>query len=253
VYSRIDRIKNSFNKNLSYGGEKYPTIDEFFYGTKTPTEQKYAVTSWMTKPTSWLSDWQRQKVGYSSFKGEDQMFQDLNALDARTQAFIEQNKVYPGSNWADAIDKWQQNQARDIASQYGKQGLSALKLEQADPYVRLRSFGFGAQNDTMQNVYKMVDYTQTQLTKAGLSPSGYSDYATSLKLWVYNYIAKQESADPAFGDLMQRLEFSTSPLGGAQSNPTGVPLWEAIFYGNYNPSFIPQSLIDAAPRGSGVT
>ena len=75
----------------------------------------------------------------------------------------------------------------------------------------------------------------------------------ALKLWIYDYIKQQEQADPDFERLMTKLSYSTSPLQGAPSNPTGVPLWEAIFFGNFNPSY-ETTIIDAyGNRARGAT
>lgn len=235
VYDQINQIKRQYDSpHNNNDGQDYPGIDEFFFDTKTHHEKNMAVTSWTTKPLSWLSPFQRRTVGYTDFKGEDKMFGQINDMYTAMWDYIDKNDISTSSTEYDNIKAWHDRQARQIADNYGAEGKFAYKLESASPYVRLQYQGYGANNTTMQNVYWMVQQSQSRLTKAGVSPTGYSEYAIALKNWVYDYIAKQEDQDPAFLRLMQKLSLSTTPLGGNTNHPMGAPLWEAIFYGNFN-------------------
>jgi hypothetical protein len=60
------------------------------------------------------------------------------------------------------------------------------------------------------------------------------------KTWFYNRISSLAASDPAFASMMEDLSFSIPAKGDTQR--LGVPLWEAVFFGNFNTDYIPPEL-----------
>lgn len=248
IYDQIAKIKEQYDAP-SLGGESYPSPDEFFYGSKDSQAQELAQLNWTTKPVSWLSSFQRRTVGYKDFAGEDEMFAQADAIKTQLAEAIDVGKVSPGSKQYDALQTWAQKAQLQIGHQYGAKGEEAMQLNLQDPYQRLRAQGYGSGNESMQTVYTMVDQVQQLLESKGLSAGGYSTDAIGLKQWVYGYIVNQENSDPQFKHLMTKLHLSQTPLPSGM-RATGAPFWESVFFGNYNPAYIPNDLINSVPNGA---
>lgn len=248
VYNKIDDIKKQY-EGLKHGGLQAPSVDEFFYNSKSPLAQKYAQVHWTTQPRAWLSPFQRETAGYTTFQGEDEMWQKAQAVRDGANYAIDQGNYTPGSSAYESVIKWRDKNLTAVAAQYGPEGAAAMAADVADPYVRLQQTGFGAHNDNMQTLYGMVQYAHDQIDQAGYSASGYGAAAIQMKQWIYGYIANAETQDPTFKRLMETLSYSMKPDSNG-IHPTGAPLYEAMFFGNFNPAYIPQAFIQDTPTGS---
>src|SRR5206468_892149 len=126
----------------------FPSIDAFFYGSKPTSAQGLAKLNWTTKPVSWLSDFQRNTVGYTPFTGEDKMWKDIqNIRDSYAPALA---NLSPSSTAYQDLKNARDLTIQTIGSQYGQQGVDAVTLDLADPYKRLQSNGFGKNNQSFQ-------------------------------------------------------------------------------------------------------
>lgn len=240
-YEQISEIKqNRAYQNPRYGKHDLPSIEEFFFNSKTKREQKYAITGWTTKPLSWLTPWEREQVGYPDFEGSDNLSKELQAQDDAFYDFVRKNDIHPSSNWYEDVVAWSESKKLEIANKYGEAGVEFLRLEEADPYLRLKATGWGEGNETWQQVYKARDLITRRLDAAEVGDG--SEYGVALKLWLYDYINRKLKEDPVFREQMEHLSNSTSPLAGTEIHPTGVYLWEAIFFSNYNPAYISPDL-----------
>jgi hypothetical protein len=251
IYAQITSIKNKYN-NLSRNGVKYPSVDEFFFGSKTPQERKYALANWATKPISWLSDWQREKLGYKSFKNEDAFWAEINAAKFRTSSIIQYNAISPASSQYDALQTQSDNEQAGIAARYGPDAVAALSLESAAPMLRLQTTGFGADNANWQAAINTASYITRSLEGDGLSARSYSQAAIQQKIGFEQWIQTQEIADPEFKALMTQLSFAIPAADSPGGQRTGVPLYEAIFFGQFSKQFIPTGLLSVYVQGTGA-
>lgn len=248
IYQQIDAIRAKYS-TVKVDGKVVP-IDKFFYGAQSPLQRTYTVTHWQTEPLSWLTPFQRETAGYTNFTGEDQMWSQVQNIRTLVANSIDAQQLTSSSTAYQALIKWRDNQLVNIGNQYGTAGAAAISMETASPYVRLQTQGYGAGNSSMQTLYSMVQTAQDTLSTSGSSPGGYSGQALQLKSWVYGYIYQQEQNDPQFASLMQGLSFSQKPDASTGLHPTGVPLYESIFFGNFNKAFIPPSFIANVQTGA---
>ena len=251
IYAQITSIKNQY-KDLTHGGVTYPSIDEFFFGSKTKQEQKYALANWATKPISWLSDWQREKLGYKPFKNEDAFWQAIDAVKGQTNSIIQYNAISPGSSQYDAYQAQSDAQQQAIAASYGPDAVTALGLESAAPMIRLQTVGFGAGNVSWQTAVNTASAIAYNLTSAGLSARSYSQESIQQKIGFEQWIQSQQIADPEFKALMTQLSFAIPAADSPGGQRTGVPLYEAIFFGQFSKQFIPAGLLSVYAQGTGA-
>lgn len=241
VYDQINVIKNKYSDPKLLNG--MPSPDAFFFGSLGKPEQHQATIQWATNPVSWLTDWQRQKVGYQSFQGEDKMYQSMSTIDKEFASIVKNQKVSPSSNYYSALKTWADQQKQGIAGNYGKEGKQALALENASPAERLSYLDpkFGNNKD-WGTIMGLQNYVNQQLGNT-FAYGTKGTYETQIKEWFYANIQGAEKADPNFHALMTDLSYSL-PGKTPGHQLRGVPLYEAIFFNNWNTAYIPKELLN---------
>jgi hypothetical protein len=221
---------------------KFPSPDAFFYYAKAPVAQQTAVIKWSMEPVSFLTPFQRNLVGYKSFPNEDEMWNRIAQQDIQVQQILQ--NIPSGSRQYDALKQWGKQMDQAIAAQYGQDGINAYQLSTAAPYVRLRALGVFKDDPVMQQAFQFADLVNARLAQLGLSPLGNSSPTTvALKQWFYSWLAAQ--TDEKFLRDMDQLSLATS------NGVHGGLLYEAVFFGQYQPAFVPPSItVPAAGAGA---
>lgn len=252
VYDQIRAINNEMAANPpKHGGKLYPTVEEVFFGNKSPAEQQSAVYNWTTKPPTWLSDFQLEKVGIApEFKGRDKLLSRLAQFDDDWYAFVDKRNVSPSSTYYEQLQQWGEQQRRAIAADYGVNGQAILALYNATPAERLWESGFGTNNQFMQDTFQAATHITRILEGMDLSPKGDSGTAIYYKSWLYGVISSlraRNDGDNAYNELWENLAWSVPELGREQRE--GALLYEAILFNEWNREFIHEDIITAAGGG----
>ncbi len=249
IYAKIDAVRAQYEGTAirTHGGEVYPTADQFFYGSKTPREQQIALYSWASKPQAWLSDWQRQKLGYTTFSNEDQMWSTIQQIKDSNDLLMVKLGIAPTSTQGQQMLANTDALALTTATSFGAQGLAAYQLDQAAPYVRMQQLGMFKDDPVMQQAFNFATLATTQIQAAGDSPTSYSQVALQAKMLFYVWLRSQlaNPANSQFRNDMENLSLGLTS-GPKGTHPMGAYLTESVFFGQFQPAFVPSTLTEAA-------
>jgi hypothetical protein len=285
-WEQIRRINNSYNAALERGGisailaarlafrdepgaargvnpligpdgTHYPSPEEAMWGNRTPPEQMTALYNWASKPVAWLSDFQRDKLGYVPFKGEDELFTGIAAIEEKSYALIHEKQKAHAPGWYYGGDEYNREVGsreaaiKDLAKTYGAEGVAAARLNAAPPFARLDAINFGDPSRnwdyTMSAVQDAIRHIQqpTQDMPHGYSLRAFSDKAVMWKKWIYGIITAVRQKDPVFDGLWDELSVAINIRG--IGNPEGSYLYEAVLFGNFDPegTHMPEAVVKA--------
>lgn len=223
-----------------HGGVKFPTPEEVIFGNRNPDEKDAAVWNWATKPPSWLTDFQRGKVGYESFNGDDDFYTSVNKFEDAFRKYLDDNDIAPGSDLYDRYQRYHDSHLLELAEPYGPNAVQAITAQMAPPFVRLSTTGFGQGNSSWAQVSAWASDINQRLEQDAVSAKGFSQEALFYKTWFYTQVVALKDSDPDFERLLTELSYAIPAKGYVQRQ--GVPLFEAVFFNNWNPAFIPESL-----------
>lgn len=249
VYAKIQAINDKYSANPVYRhGERVPTPEEMFYGNKPPQEQQRARTNWITKPGTWLTEFQIGKTGlYPEFKGRDEMLKKLNEYDTAMFDYIQQHDVSSASDDYDRIIAQGQKDKARIASQYGREGTKTFQLADASPIERVMHSDFPDQykgaRDILKDTYAAASYMSKSAERNDLSPAGYSEDVQRYKIWLFQQIEAERAHSPQYNKMWAALGRAVPERGFVHRE--GVPLYDAILFNNFNSQYIPNEVIDA--------
>ena len=236
IYDQIRRINN---QGLgSYKGMQAPSAEEYFFGKKSPVEQQAAINTWASRPITWLSDFQRETVGYS-IDSEDAKF--LDAVGKFDEWYYDQlQNISPTSKEHDAWEAWRLQRLSAMAVEAGGNAQELLDLQLAKPYTRITETGFGQDVPGWEELNRLAGYVNSSLVASGVSPRGFSEEAITLKSWFYVQLENMRRENPAIRDAFEELEMSF-PLDGDIPR-RGVVLYEALYFGNFYERGIPPEI-----------
>ena len=244
-WDKIRQINNWYASKAIVGpdGTRYPTPEEVFYGNRTPAEQQTALNSWATKPLTWLSDFQREQLGYKTFKGEDKFLAGITKIEDDFYAWIDKHDISYSSLDYDAGLKRRDNMMTNLAQSYGPQAVEVLRLNQAPPYARLAEIGFGKGNDLWNKTVITAQSAARSIEGKGYSLRGYSQEALRWKTWLYGIITAKRAENPAYDRLWDELSVALPETG--MEHREGSSLYEAVLFGNFNTQWMPDELVKA--------
>ena len=239
VYDQLRELANT--PPPSYKGEQtVPSVEEFFWGNKTPGEREATKVTWASRPITWLSDFQRETVGYNVSEQGAEFLDTVAEFDNWFYDQLEERDISSSSTEWDKWQKFREERLGGLAEEGGDETQRLWALSEAAPITRITASGFGADSDTFRQIVEAAEYTRTSIQEAGYSPKSYSETALEWKAWFYNATQNIVANDPAMQDLLNKLELSFPLDGGGYRQ--GVVLYEAVFFGNFNEKFIPPAL-----------
>jgi hypothetical protein len=238
IYDQIRAVSNEAPPK--YKGQTVPSAEEVFFGNRTPQEQEAAKVGWTSRPVTWLSDFQRETVGYDISDSTAQFLNDVAEYDNQFYDYINTNEISPSSLEYEKLQQMRDQALASAAAQVGPEAEKYLALNEAQPFVRMSETGFGKDVATWQNAGGGAQYVIDQLQSQGLSEKGFSEEAVALKTWLYSTIENAREDDAAFDELLTELSYSFPMPGGGYRD--GVVLYEAVFFGNFNHQYIPPTL-----------
>jgi hypothetical protein len=204
-------------------------VESVFFGNKSPVEQKATVMKWRTRPLSWLSNFQLKEVGVTDptvveFLGR------VSQYDEDFWNYVNQNGI-TGDD-LDAYRDYRLKNLQAMAQAAGPEAVAALAQNEAEPYVRLATAGYGQGNSNWTASTGAAGQIIQMLESADLSAKGFSEAAVSYKGYLYSAIEKARASDKAFDNLW-------NGLSDIMLLPNGVPregalLYEAVLFGNFN-------------------
>jgi len=226
-YNEIRAFQNSATP--TYKGRSTPSVESVFFGNKSQTEQKATVLKWRTRPLSWMSNFQLEKVGVTDPVVVD-FLNDVSAYDEQFWNYVNQHGIT-----GDDLDRYRAARLRSLqaaAEERGPAAVAALALNEAEPYIRLGEAGYGQGNSYWTSSTSAAGQIIATLEAADLSPKGFSEDALKYKSYLYSAIEQARAQDQAFDDLW-------SGLSNIMLLPNGVPregalLYEAVLFGNFN-------------------
>ncbi len=240
VYDQIKAINDNFVPP-SHNGESFPTPEMVFFGNKNPAEQQNAILSWQGKPPTYLDNFQLDKAGIvPAFAGRDAMLRDLNSIDQQVDDIVVQNAYSYGSKEYEALQASADTNRAQVAAKYGPMGQQLLAIVNMTPAQRLTLGHYGTSNSTFTSEVDTANIYVQRLTDAGLSPRGTTGDALFYKADLYNQIIDARS-DPAVDKLWTDLGYTVANADGTPRE--GVPLYEAILFGNFRSDDISPQLI----------
>lgn len=248
--TEINRRYDTMDRTYQYNGRTItlPTPEQVFYGNKSTQGQLQARLNWETKPLNWLSPFQLDTIGVANFPGRTELADKMTALQ---QQFASEEKalgVVPGSSQWDAWKQLEQGQYIALGAQYGAAGQRFVQLSMGTALDRMNALGVGAGDAAWSKVSQMAQTVSTILTAQGLSARGTTGTALVYKEWLYRQVESYRDPtspyyDPAFDRLMSSIGESI-PLKGYPARE-GVPLYEALFFNNWQSDNINPMLIQA--------
>jgi hypothetical protein len=226
-YNEIRAFQNSSTPN--YKGAETPSVESVFFGNKSPVEQKATVMKWRTRPLSWLSNYQLEKVGVTDPTVVD-FLNVVSAYDEQFWNYVNQNGIT-----GDDLDYYREQRSKTLAAaaaQAGPAAAEAFAMNEAEPYVRLTASGFGQDSSLWASATGVAGQIIQRLEAADLSPRGFSEDALRYKTYLYTSIEQARASDQGFDELWNKLS-------DIMILPNGVPregalLYEAVLFGNFN-------------------
>lgn len=238
VYDQIRQIQN--RPPPQYKGQPVPSVEEVFFGNRTPPEQEEQVMKWQTRPLTWLSDFQLDKAWPGTPEVVKSFLEQAAAFDQSFWEFVRERDVAPGSDEYEDLQVARENQLRQAAQQAGPEALAAFELNEQAPAIRLVRAGYGSSSQPFLQTVQAAGAVASQLEAEEYSPKGFSESATQYKGQLYSAIEQARSGDTAYDELWIRLS-NIMPLPSGV-NREGAALYEAVLFGNFNTQFIPYEI-----------
>jgi hypothetical protein len=260
-WDKYRRINNAYARDVAGrtgpDGTIYPTPEEVSFGSRPPAEQQRALLNWASKPIAWLSDFQREQLGYETFPDENKFFAGITKITDGFYDYVQKKDWYPSSTDYRNAEAAKDHQIQALAKKYGPQAVAALALSDAPPYVRLAEMGYGKDSKMWGNVISATEAVIANIQKPVPGyPDGYSirswgQVAAAQKVWLYGLITQLRQENPAYDRLWDELSVAI-PLRG-YDHREGSPLYEAVLFGQFDSKYMPAEVIAAGamPLSSG--
>ena len=239
------QIREIYNRPYAkYKGQVVPGVEAVFFGNRNPEEREAAITSWRSKPVTWLSDFQLKKAGYNVTPETKSFLDNVIAYDNAMYAHIRESGIKPSSNDYDALIAERDRRLGDAAAQAGRDVYFIWQMEEAAPYQRLNYFGQGSGVPYWQEISSAVDQITKNILASDLSPRSFSELAAGKKQILYRGIYQARQLEQSLDDYFVDLSHSFPLPDG--SFREGAALYEAVFFGNFREEDIPFNVAAAA-------
>jgi hypothetical protein len=240
VYERLRVFEN--NQKPVKVGSQMVTPEMVRWGMLTRQDQKDVVKKWATRPPEWLTDYQRDKVYGDTleFKGVEEYLQKQAKLTDDVEEYKKKHDISENSSEDEWLDNWANQESARIAKKYGPEAEKWNRLSDSTPYARLKFAG--ETNKALDQIGKLATEIISRLKKDDLSPRGTypgSD-AFFYKEWLYTLVENKRDKNPQLDRALDDLSATMAETG--RTYKTGVPLYEALFFGNFMSDFIPEEL-----------
>ena len=208
--------------------------------------------NWATKPPTWLTEFQLDTAGFAKFEGRTKMLDKLRKMDEEFWADKQhiEDTVSTGETAAlEAREKKYLEDVRRLGGTYGQEGSELARLFLATPDARLVATGYGKNNSTWREMMAGAEIIRQRIEAQGLSIRGYAAaYTYGAKQYLESIIEDYrnrggENYDPEFDRLWTQLESSIPERG--RDRRRGVSLYEAILFGQFETTFIPDEFVRA--------
>lgn len=252
IFTKIRNIANRYGAMDRKGpdGLEYPHPEEVFWGNLTETEQDIRKLHWLSEPTGWLTEFQREKAGIAEDPKYTRMFDVIEEFRTKAEQFREENDVSPTSNYAESLDLWEQKSIRGyVEKEYGEEGLRFWRLSEAPPYKRLEVLDYGAGNDFWKRATRAANQIIREAIEKDLTPSSTSEFMESKRETFFPALDRARQQDPQFNDLMVDLAYALAPSGELYRE--GPSLYDALFFNQFETRYVPDNPRIYAEIGAG--
>lgn len=242
VYEQIKEINNGYTNQMHHG-QSFPTPEEVFFGNKPPAEQEAAINGWRTKPPTWLTDFQLDKAGVlPDFEGRSALLEAIGTIDRQLGEYIASEQLVSGSSDYEDAQAQADDLRKEAAAPYGSAGAAVIAAYNQPPIGRLISANYGSGNLLWSQMAAGAASVAQNLENKDLSAKGWGEDAAAAKISLYTAIEQQRDIDPTFDTLWDDLAESVPEPNGIPRQ--GAPLYDAILFGNFGATPIPQWAID---------
>ena len=239
VYAEIRHLSDSYNHEWSNAdhpewGTDFPSPEMYVFSRLSPNLQERQITEWANLPATFLTEFQREQVGYDIPEGKQEDASRLVDLVTRGDAKLKKALVQAGISPADgrAVDV---REALDTfyAQRAEKLGVSDFwQQANAPEYQRIdNALGLSAQSDTWASVAGLADRLITAIQRADYSPSGEAQAVIPLYVYMRDEVAAKRNNDPAFDQIMDRLAVA---LGGESDALSDDDLVMTLFFSDFD-------------------
>lgn len=239
IWQQIDVIGQRY-EGMEYQGRKLPSMEEFFYGNKTEAEQRASKFKWASQPQSWLSDFKLDTVGYDYSPETRDVLRQADALDAQLNQHIIDNDIDASSEEFDKLQAWRQRKLYALAADAGPEATEAINYMLVPPAARLGTLPEFERVPAWGELQSKAAAVANQIQQHGDSVRGWSAGAEAGKIWFMRQVATLRETDSQLDDLLTELGYAIPEDGADQRE--GATLYDAIFFGNFNPDYIPDAV-----------
>jgi len=249
IYDRIGRIQEYYGRlaresESPSGATGWPSPQEYFWGNRTEGERANDIVTWTTQPPAWLNEFQLKKVGWSTSKTSLSFLREYNRINNQFYAYLRQNPdIAVGSSEYDRLKAQREQLWREAAKRIGGDAESMLKLSLGTPIYRLQATNYSKGNKMWGYMVQEVNSIISLAEREGLSPAGSGQAILERKIRLEQIIEQLRNPRSEIYD--KQFDYLWTRLSRTFNEPTeGVPLYEAILFGQYNPDFISQELLN---------
>jgi len=215
VFMEIRRFSDSYNKpwtnpeHPEWG--EFPSPEAYVFAklqAKDPVAARQQVTEWAARPATWLTEFQREQVGYDIPEGKQDEASRLADLVTRGEYKMKKALVQAGiseqSLTGQAIEAALDNLYAERAKEWGVEDF--WKQANEPEYRRIDdALGLSNRNATWAGVARHADRLIEGIQEAGYSASGQAEAIRGLYVYLRDEVARKRVNDSAFDDIMYEL------------------------------------------------
>jgi len=225
VYQQIRDLANKYNgvyvnRDHPEWGE-FPSPEEYTFAGLNENEQEQEVTNWASLPATFLTQFQREQVGYAI---EDQGAANTlaNYVTRNEIKFDKQTDRYDINPGTEAYDINRQTFDKAYVKKAEELGLGQYwKQSNAPIYTRIgralnlndRTATWGLAVKAAERTMQEIENTKSPSTGQFYSAKGDSDVAKTQRAQFANLIRRWKENDPAFREVMDNLSVSLADEG----------------------------------------
>lgn len=238
VYQEIRNLADRYSrawvndKHPEWG--EFPSPEEYVFAKLSPKDQELQIGQWAALPAHFLTEFQREQVGYDIPEGRQKEASELaNYITTERydlKKWAAQNDIYPSSTaYADREAKME----KGFADRAEELGLDAYWKQMNRPtYERVgEALNLDARSPLWTWAAEQAANLRAQIEAEDYSPGGTSDIAKRAHTWLANNIEKVRGRHPEFDALLTELQ----DLMGEEGQPlTSDDLVLKLFFDVYD-------------------